>query len=106
MPLGSSARTRRNGLVPAPRGFVLLGLRAVTAVAVKIPMDLRSLQCDGAFGSPYTGPPPAKRISIETDIRQLEENLLLNLAAAHRVWTLPQVCPNTRNQFSVAQFLD
>jgi hypothetical protein len=56
-------------------------------------------RCDGAFGSPHTGPPPAKRISIETVIRQLEDNLLPNLAAAHRVWTLPQVCPNTRNQF-------
>jgi hypothetical protein len=32
-----------------------------------------------------------ERISIE--------NLLPNLAAAHRIWTLHQVCPNTRNQF-------
>jgi hypothetical protein len=47
----------------------------------------------------HTGPPPTKRLSIETVIRQPEEILLSNIAAAHRVWTLPQVCPNTRNQF-------
>jgi DNA helicase-2/ATP-dependent DNA helicase PcrA len=42
--------------------------------------------------------------SCEADIHQngypaAEEILLPNFAATHRVWTLPQVCPNTRNQF-------
>jgi hypothetical protein len=58
----------------------------------------RPLVGDTAAGHD-TGPPPAKRISIKTVIRQPEEILLPNLAAAHRVWTFPQVCPNTRNQF-------
>jgi hypothetical protein len=58
----------------------------------------RPLVGDAAAGHD-TGPPPAKRISIKTVIRQPEEILLPNLAAAHRVWTFPQVCPNTRIQF-------
>ena len=77
----------------------VVNLRAVAAMVMKITIDLRSSQSEEAFGSPHTGPPPAKRISIETVARQLEDNLLPNFAAAHRVWTLPQVCPNTRNQF-------
>ena len=77
----------------------VVNLCSVAAMVMKITMDLRSSQCEEAFGSPHTGPPPAKRISIETVIRQLEDNLLPNFPAAHDEWNLAQVCSNTRSQF-------
>src|SRR6202035_953481 len=94
-PFHRTTGPRRRSLADA----CVANLRPVTAVTVKMPMNLRSSQCDGAFGCPHTGPPPTKRISIETVIRQPEEILLPNFSAAHDEWNLAQVCSNTRSQF-------